>query len=216
MTAATALALATRPASSRVITGELEELADRLRRITVRILTRGDRFDAFGAGVLWKHSGEPLIVTNAHVIPPRRGDRAHIEVASGAVMDGRVVARDRQRDLALLAVDTSPNGNQPFAVLGHGNAPRVGEIVAALGHPFGIPGALSVGIVHTTSDDTDRWLLADIRLAPGNSGGPLATLDGTVIGINAMIVRGLGVAVPATAVHDFADQVLGTPRDGET
>lgn len=194
---------------------ELEELADRLRRITVRIFTRDDRFEGFGAGVLWRHDGEPLIVTNAHVIPPRRGDRAHIEVASGMVMDGRVIARDRERDLALLALDATLHARQPFAVLGDGSGLRPGEIVAALGHPFGIPGALSLGVVHA-APDVDRWILADIRLAPGNSGGPLATLDGTLIGINAMIVRGLGVAVPANAVRVFADRVLGTPNDGAT
>ena len=116
----------------------------------------------------------------------------------------------------MLALDATPNGSQPFAALGGSSGLRPGEIIAALGHPFGIPGALSLGIVHTTTDDGDRWLLADIRLAPGNSGGPLATLDGTVIGINAMIVRRLGVAVPASAVRVFADQVLGSPRDGET
>ena len=215
MTAASALALASGHPSSGAIAAEIEDLADRLRRLTVRILTRGDRFDGFGAGVFWTHGGEPLIVTNAHVIPPRRGDRAHIEFASGAVVDGRVVARDRERDMALLALDATPNGKQPSAVLGDSRGLRPGEIVAALGHPFGIEGALSLGIVHTPTD-SDRWLLADIRLAPGNSGGPLATLDGTVIGINAMIVRGLGVAVPANAVRIFADQVLGTPSNGET
>lgn len=216
MSAATALALATRPPSSGAIATELEELADELRRITVRILTRGDRFEGFGAGVLWTHRGEPLIVTNAHVIPPRRGDRAHIEVASGAVMDGRVVARDPERDLALLAVERPPNGSEPFAVLGDSTGLRPGEIVAALGHPFGVPGALSLGIVHASPDHGDRWLVADIRLAPGNSGGPLAALDGTVIGINAMIVRGLGVAVPASAVRLFADQVLGISSEEES
>jgi serine protease Do len=87
---------------------------------------------------------------------------------------------------------------------------RTGELVVALGHPFGLPGALSVGVLHAVPRRNDRWLQADIRLAPGNSGGPLATVDGMVIGINAMIVRGLGIAVPAAAVAAFAERVLET------
>jgi serine protease Do len=85
---------------------------------------------------------------------------------------------------------------------------RVGELVVALGHPFGVAGSLSLGIVHALPSDGDPWIQADVRLAPGNSGGPLATLDGTVVGINAMIVRGLGIAVPARSVRAFAARAL--------
>jgi serine protease Do len=67
---------------------------------------------------------------------------------------------------------------------------------------------LSLGIVHALPSDGDPWIQADVRLAPGNSGGPLATLDGTVVGINAMIVRGLGIAVPARSVRAFAARAL--------
>jgi serine protease Do len=211
MSAAHAFVLAARPPANGAIAVELEALANQLRQITVRIHTRSDRFDGFGAGVLWAQRGESLVVTNAHVIPPRRGDRAQVELESGLAIDGRVIARDRELDLALMALDALPNGHAATAALGDDRRVHTGEIVAALGHPFGIPGALSVGVVHTEPADDHRWLLADIRLAPGNSGGPLATLDGRVIGINAMIVRGLGVAVPARTVRTFAAQVLGTP-----
>ena len=210
MSAAHALALAARPPANGALAAELEALANELRQITVRIHTHSDRFDGFGAGVLWAQREQPLVVTNAHVIPPRRGDRAQVELESGLAIDGRVIGRDRRLDLALLALDALPNGHAA-AVLGDDRGVRTGEIVAALGHPFGIPGALSVGVLHTEPDDDHRWLLADIRLAPGNSGGPLATLDGRVIGINSMIVRGLGVAVPARTVRSFAAQVLGIP-----
>ena len=215
MTAAQALMLAAPAAPRPALADELEALAMRLRRITVRIHSRGSRFDGIGAGVLWAHDGQPFVVTNAHIVPPRRRDTPRIELFGDRVREGRVVARERERDLALLALDAVPDEWPAPAFLGGGSELRTGEIVVALGHPFGVPGALSVGVVHAAPGADDRWLLADIRLAPGNSGGPLATLDGTVIGINAMIVRGLGIAVPAIAVRAFVHRTLGIPDDSD-
>jgi serine protease Do len=212
MSAAQAVILAPRPSANRTIAAELEELAQRLRALTLRIHSPGRRFDGVGCGVLWSHQRQLLVVTNAHVVPGRRGDDAHVEDHRGRVMEGHVIARDRERDLALLMLGEVPDELVRPATLGSNRVVRTGEFVVALGHPFGVPGALSVGVVHAEPNDSDRWLLADIRLAPGNSGGPLATIDGTVIGINAMIVRGLGVAVPAASVAAFADHVFGVPN----
>jgi serine protease Do len=86
---------------------------------------------------------------------------------------------------------------------------RVGEIVVAIGHPFGVFDSLSVGIVHATPKGDDGLVCADIRLAPGNSGGPLATLDGVLVGINCMIARGLGIAIPAHVADRFVREALG-------
>lgn len=214
MTAAHVLASSASPiASGSAITDELESLAERLRRVTVRIHTRGERYDGFGAGVLWTHRGRSLVVTNAHVVPSRRGDRPSVEDHAGHIVEAPVVARDRERDLAVLAVDTVPDEWPAPAISGEDRLLRTGEIVVALGHPFGVAGSLSVGIVHAAPDGGDRWLLADVRLAPGNSGGPLATLDGMVVGINSMIVRGLGVAIPAAAVRAFVERALGGPNE---
>jgi serine protease Do len=212
MTVAQAITLAAPRSTHQIMGAELEELARQLRAVTMRIHSRGSRFDGVGSGVLWFRRGHLLVVTNAHVVPGRRGDDTQIEDHSGRVVEGHVLARDRERDLALLSLTDAPGEWVRPATLGSGRTVRTGEVVVALGHPFGIPGALSVGVVHAATSDSDRWLLADIRLAPGNSGGPLATLDGAVIGINAMIVRGLGVAVPAGAVAAFADRVLGLPN----
>jgi serine protease Do len=96
------------------------------------------------------------------------------------------------------------------ATVGDARSLRTGEIVVALGHPFGVPGALSVGVVHAVPNGDDAWLRADIRLAPGNSGGPLATLDGAVLGINCMIARGLGIAIPSHIVDRFVNEVLSS------
>jgi len=204
-----ALALATAESSRHASLGaELEDLAERLRRVTVRIHTSGGRYDGVGAGVLWPANGRRLAVTNAHVVPPRRGDIVLIAHAGGGTSEATVIARDADRDLALLAFPNLPDEWPAPAVIGNVRAVRVGEIVVALGHPFGIPGALSVGVVHTVPNADDAWLCADIRLAPGNSGGPLATLDGGVVGINCMIARGLGIAVPSHVVAQFVGEAI--------
>ena len=80
----------------------------------------------------------------------------------------------------------------------------MGELVIAIGNPFGFIGALTTGVVHAVGRVPGlgpmKWVQADVRLAPGNSGGPLADAQGRVIGINTMIAGGVGLAVPSNAV----------------
>jgi len=108
-----------------------------------------------------------------------------------------VVRADDRRDLAVVVV--SGDGLET-AVVGDPAQLRTGELVLALGHPFGVSHALALGIVHAADR---RWIQADVRLAPGFSGGPLADAAGRVVGINAMIAHGLGLAVPAPAIERF-------------
>jgi serine protease Do len=206
--AAAAVAVQSMLAGHRVIAGELEELARRLRGVTVRIHTSSARFDAVGAGVLWPIGDRVVVATNAHVVPPDRGDELSVESARGVVADASVVARSRELDLALLALRDVPDEWPRPATLGDALSLRTGEIVVALGHPFGVPGALSLGVVHAVPNGDDAWLRADVRLAPGNSGGPLATLEGAVVGINSMIVRGLAIAIPAHVADRFVREAL--------
>ena len=145
-----------------------------------------------GSGVIWAADG--LVLTNAHVA---RAADAEIEIWDGRRWPARVVARDPRRDLASLRVAATA---LEAAAPGDSAALRPGELVIAVGNPLGFAGALSTGIVHSS---TERWIHADVQLAPGNSGGPLANAHGQVIGINTAIVNGLGVAVPAKVVLDF-------------
>lgn len=176
------------------LAAELQAVAERLRRITVQVRTdrRGD-----GCGVLWSPDG--LVVTNAHVA---RSNSLLVELWDGRQFGAQLRWRDPHRDLALLAV---PATGLPAAAVGDVRALRPGEIVVALGHPFGLVNALSLGVVHDWTRDRapDRWIRADIRLAPGNSGGPLANTAGEVIGLNTLIAGGLAHAVPATTVQRF-------------
>lgn len=176
------------PAITDLVGGELGSVIDRLRRATVRI-GAGDA--ALGSGVVWSRDG--TIVTNAHVA---RRSHAVVELWDGRRLEATLVLRDPRRDLALLRV--APD-LLPEALVGGVGALRVGALVVAVGHPFGVRGAASVGIVHAVGDGP--FVRSDVRLAPGNSGGPLATVDGRVVGINSMVVNGLGVAIGAHVVE---------------
>jgi serine protease Do len=176
---------------------ELKAAAERLRRITVQVRTRGM---GEGSGVIWSRSG--LLMSNAHVA---RGSPLEIELWDGRVFEGRVRWRDPRRDLALLTI---PATGLPVAVPGDGGTLRPGEIVLALGHPFGLANALSLGVIHglASGSGRNRWIRADIRLAPGNSGGPLANVAGEVIGLNTLVAGGLAHAIPVSVVQRFLDE----------
>jgi serine protease Do len=96
---------------------------------------------------------------------------------------------------------------QPTAVLRETKSLRPGEIAIAAGNPLGFIGAVSTGLIRSVGPVAglgDRpWVQAALRLAPGNSGGPLADIHGRVVGINAMVVNGVGLAVPSEGVQRF-------------
>ncbi len=162
-------------------------VAENLRRSTVTVRNGG-------SGVLWRPD---LVVTNAHVA---RRDRRRIDLWDGRSLDAAVIKRDPRRDLALLRI--LPQDPALVARRGDSSALRPGQIVVAIGNPLGFIGALSSGVIHAQNR---TWVQADIRLAPGNSGGPLADADGRVVGINTMIAGGLAFAVPSNAVAAFVD-----------
>ena len=173
---------------------DLAGVATDLRRVTVELADAGH---AVGSGVVW---APDWVVTNAHVAP-----HAHVIVrrADGAEAHGHVVARDRHADLALLQV---PGLGLAAATLAPADELRVGSLVVAVGHPFGVRGALTTGIVHAMGSFVPggrSWIQGDLRLAPGNSGGPLADVRGRVVGINAMIVGTLALAIPVSDVTRF-------------
>lgn len=186
---------------------ELAALADRIGRSMTEIVSRDGR--ALGAGVVWEGD---IVITSAHVA---RAREAEVRLSGGEVVSARVIARDDDRDLAALRPHGPSTALHP-AEAGDSDALRPGELVLALGHPLGIREAASVGVVHRASAlgiGGRRWIEADVRLAPGNSGGPLADARGRVVGINAMVSRGLAFAVPVRAVsrllHGGASPTLG-------
>jgi len=167
----------------------LGEVAERLRRSAARVFTGGH---GGGSGIVWSADG--LILTNAHVVRDRA---AEVELWDSRRFPATVTARDPRRDLATLKI--SADALDP-AQPGDSATLRAGEIVMAIGSPLGFAGALSTGVVHST---TPSWILAAVRLAPGNSGGPLADARGRVVGINTAVVNGMGAAVPIASALDF-------------
>jgi len=168
------------------------EIAERLRRSTVQVFAdqRGG-----GSGVIWTSDG--AIMTNAHVA---RKDAAEVRLWDGRRLPARVTSRDARRDLAVLRVEAA---GLDAAALGDSSAVRPGELLMAIGSPLGFAGALSTGVAHSAGGG---WIYANVRLAPGNSGGPLANARGEVIGINTAIVNGLGLAVPSNTAAEFLRQ----------
>jgi serine protease Do len=172
------------------------EIAEKLRRSTVLVYAgaRGN-----GSGVIWSADG--AIVTNAHVA---RASQIRVQLWDGREFDAALVSRDTRRDLAELRISAT---NLPAASPADSSQVRPGELAIAIGNPLGFVGALTTGAVHAVGPlrrlGSEPWVQADVRLAPGNSGGPLADAHGRVIGINTMVAGSLALAVPSNAVTNF-------------
>ncbi len=172
------------------------EIAEQLRRSTVLIASDGR---GAGSGIIWSSDG--LVVTNAHVV---RGSRVRIQLWDGREFEGQVRSRDSRSDLAQLRIDAA---NLPAASPADSSQVRPGEPAIAIGNPLGFVGALATGVIHAIGPvrglGAQSWVQADVRLAPGNSGGPLADAQGRIIGVNTMVAGRLALAIPSNAVRDF-------------
>jgi serine protease Do len=185
------------------------EISEGLRRSTVQIRdSRQAR--GIGSGVVFSAGG--TILTNAHVAS---GEQARVELWDGRELPARITSRDPGRDLAFLQVSAT---GLPVATFGDSSRLRVGELVIAIGNPLGFAGALTTGVVHAVGPlpglGRRKWVQANVRLAPGNSGGPLADAEGRVVGINTMIAGGLALAVPSNTVAEFHQKGPRTARLG--
>jgi len=168
----------------------LAAVARSLRASTVRV---HDGRRGSGSGVVWSSAG--LVISNAHVV---RGSSATVEFPDGRRVRAALVRRDPGLDLVALRIAPSPA--LVAATVRDSRTLQPGELVVAAGNPLGLVGAVSAGLVQRCNA---RWVVADVRLAPGNSGGPLADATGRIIGINSMVAGGLALAVPTSAVAAF-------------
>jgi serine protease Do len=172
------------------------EIAEQLRRSTVLVQSGGR---GAGSGVIWSADG--VVITNAHVV---LGSSVKVQLWDGSDFDAKIASRDTGRDLAHLRIDAA---GLPAAVAADSSMLRPGELAIAIGNPLGFVGALATGVIHGVGPlgglGRRTWVQADVRLAPGNSGGPLADARGRVIGINTMVAGGLALAIPSNTVRDF-------------
>ncbi len=176
--------------------------AERLRSSVAQIVTGTNGNGGIGAAIAWTDNG--LFVTNAHVI---RSPRMTVVTPDGRRVPGALVWQERRRDVAVVR---APEAAMPSVRTADPSAMRPGSLVMAIGHPFGLVDAVSAGVLQSVGElplefdfegGSLRWVQADVRLGPGNSGGPLADADGRVIGVAAMIVAGMALAVPAPEVE---------------
>lgn len=176
-----------------------------------------------GAGTIWHADG--LIITNAHVVVRdgqrfRRGwgrrtaqSELRVTLVDGRDFAARVLGADEESDLAALVIDAE---DLPTIEVGTSKDVRAGQWVTALGHPWGVHGAATSGVVIGAGKNlpdmplADReWIALGLHLRPGHSGGPLLDSDGRLIGINTMITGpDVGFAVPVDRVKAFLRDVM--------
>jgi serine protease Do len=180
------------------------EIAEQLRRSTVLIHSGGR---GSGSGVIWSSDG--TLVTNAHVV---RSTRPSVQLWDGREFEATIHSRDSLRDLARLRINAR---DLPAASAADSSQLRPGELAIAIGNPMGFVGALATGVIHGVGPlrglGPHSWVQAEVRLAPGNSGGPLANAYGHVVGINTMVAGRLALAIPSNAARDF---LFASPSDG--
>jgi serine protease Do len=180
------------------------ELLERVKTGVVQV--RASRRGA-GSGIVWT---QHEIISNHHVVSGK--SRVTIITSDGRELEANVIGSDARLDLARLEVseDLTP------LEIGDSSRLRIGELVFAVGHPWGEPwvstaGIVSgLGIVKMPGGNSTRDLIrSDVQLRPGNSGGALVNARGEVIGINSMIWQGdLGVAVPAHVAQSWRSKIV--------
>ena len=185
----------------RTVSREIQEAAAKVGPAVVRVEAEGQGGGGMGSGVL-VDAGRGEVVTNAHVVHNR--DAVAITFHDGVTRGGEVIAYDRLYDLAL--VRTRPPQQRDLA-LATGEDLRPGEIVLAVGNPFGFDWTVTLGVVSAVErmvGPLDGLVQTDAAINPGNSGGALADLEGRLVGIPTMIVaagQNLGFAIPAWQVE---------------
>jgi serine protease Do len=168
--------------------------------------------EARGSGFIINANG--TIVTNNHVVKDARS--VSVTLSDGTTLPARVVGRDPRTDLAVLKIDAKKP--LPYIQLGDSSKVRVGEWVVAMGNPFGLGGTVTAGIVSAKGRDIgegpyDQFIQIDAPINQGNSGGPLFTQDGKVVGVNSAILSptggsiGIGFAIPSNVVKTVAAQL---------
>ncbi|MFD2239044.1 DegQ family serine endoprotease [Aureimonas populi] len=166
---------------------------------------------SLGSGVLVDSSG--LVVTNNHVI--EGADEVRVALADGREFNSTILTRDARVDLAVLRIESDESF--PIVPIADSDATQIGDLVLAIGNPFGIGQTVTSGIVsalarsHVGVNDSGFFIQTDAAINPGNSGGALIDMRGQLIGVNTAIFSrsggsmGIGFAIPSNMVRAFVD-----------
>jgi serine peptidase DegS len=172
---------------------------------------------SLGSGVILDSDGH--LVTNEHVI--HGADQIRVQLADGRVATPTIVGTDPDTDLAVLRVDLE---SLPVMRMGHSNVLRAGDVVLAIGNPFGLSQTVTQGIVSATGrgrlgvTDFEDFIQTDAAINFGNSGGALINTEGELIGINTAVLAqtlgtdGISFAIPVNMVRGVMDQIIAHGR----
>ena len=169
-----------------------------------------------GSGMIVSPDGH--IVTNWHVI--NGASQVTVQLSDGRALPARIAGADQRSDIAVLKVDAT--GLAPIA-FGDSESVRVGQMVFAVGNPFGLQETVTQGIIsakgrRTTSEAANEFFQTSTTINPGNSGGPLIDIRGKVIGINNFIIsrsggsEGIGFAIPSNVAKRVYDDIVQRGR----
>ncbi len=198
-------------AYSRAVTDVVDRVGPAVVRIDIS--APNGRPAGSGSGVIVSPDG--FVLTNAHVIGTRA--RAKITTLDGQGLSAHVLGVDPDTDLALLRVDES--NNLPFARLGDSRALKRGQVAVAIGNPLGFDATVTAGVVSALGRSLraqngrmiDDVIQTDAALNPGNSGGPLVSSAGEVIGINTAVIagaQGICFAVAANTARFVLGEII--------
>jgi serine protease DegQ len=169
--------------------------------------------NSLGSGVIVSEKG--LILTNNHVVAS--ADEIEIALADGRKMSAKVVGTDPDTDLALIKIEAD---NLPAITFASSDKLNVGDVVLAIGNPFGVGQTVTQGIIsalgrnHLGINTFENFIQTDASINPGNSGGALVDTEGNLVGINSAIYSrsggsmGIGFAIPATLARQVMDQIV--------
>lgn len=197
--------------TARVVSGSRKSTGDALGRSSPQLRQRVE--GSLGSGVIVDAEGH--VVTNEHVI--QGADEIRVQLADGRIATPIIVGTDPDTDLAVLRVDID---DPPVMPLGRSNDLRVGDVVLAIGNPFGLSQTVTQGIVSATGrgrlgvTDFEDFIQTDAAINFGNSGGALINAYGELIGINTAVLAqtlgtdGISFAIPVNMVRGVMDQIL--------
>jgi len=163
-----------------------------------------------GSGIILRSDG--YILTNNHVVS--EASRIDVRLKNGKSFPATLVGADSATDLAMLKIDAK---GLPKADFASSDKARVGQLVIAIGSPFGLDYTVTTGVLSAKgrggigANEIEDYLQTDASINPGNSGGPLVDLQGRVLGINTMIVgrgSGIGFAIPSEIAQRVAQQLI--------
>jgi serine protease Do len=176
---------------------------------------RAQKQSSLGSGFILNKDG--YIITNNHVVA--QADEIQITFYDETEVPAKLIGRDSKTDVALLKVEKMPTKAIPV-LIGDSDAMKVGEIVIAIGNPFGLTHSVTQGIISAKEraigiGPYDDFIQTDASINPGNSGGPLLNLYGEVIGINTAIAaqgQGIGFAIP---INSAKEVIRKLQKDGK-